>query len=55
MLFFSGIFLSFLSGILYGVSFVPEYIVQKNNASAPDDGNVPLLCYHKAPLISIAN
>ena len=27
-----------MSGIFYGISFVPMYIVQKNNVDAPDDG-----------------
>ncbi|XP_028416543.1 transmembrane protein 144-like [Dendronephthya gigantea] len=35
---FIGIFLSVVSGILYGISFVPVYIIQKNNEDAPDDG-----------------
>ena len=33
-----GISLSVVSGIFYGVSFVPVYIVQKNDADAPDEG-----------------
>ena len=29
-----------MSGILYGVSFVPVYVIQKNNADAPDEGMI---------------
>ncbi|CAB3996141.1 Hypothetical predicted protein [Paramuricea clavata] len=35
---FIGIFLSVMSGILYGIAFVPVYVIQKNNADAPDEG-----------------
>ena len=27
-----------MSGIFYGINFVPVYIIQKNNANAPDEG-----------------
>lgn len=33
-----GIVLSVLSGILYGVNFIPMYVIQKNDKHAPDSG-----------------
>lgn len=35
---FVGVFLSIISGILYGINFVPMYIVQKNDEDAPNNG-----------------